>query len=64
MGGVALVSEETFPAPQNDREDHESVLIDEVMLHQRVDEVGTAVDQDVPTVLLLQLGDLLSEVPA
>ena len=36
--------------------DHEPVLIDEIVLHQRPQELWTADDQDVLAGLLLQFG--------
>src|SRR5215217_1963412 len=55
--------EETFPASYNNRKDHEPVLVDEVVLHQRVHKIAAAEDQDVLTGLLLQPGHFLRDVP-
>src|SRR5438046_8357580 len=58
---VARVSEEALAAPEDDREHHEAQLVNEVVLDQRLHEPGTAVDDDVSVLFLLQLGDLLRE---
>jgi hypothetical protein len=58
------LEEKALSAAQNDGEDHESVFVDEVMLHQCLNEVTAAVDEDVASRLLLQLGDLLRDVAA
>ena len=52
------VREQALPAAEDDREDHQPVLVHEVVLHQRLDELAAAVDQDVAAVGLLQLGHL------
>ena len=61
---VAPISEETRSAPQDNRIDQEPIFFNEVMLHQRVDKLATAVDQDVLTRLLLQLGDIFPNEPS
>ena len=43
--------------------DPDPILIDEIVFHQRVHEIAAAVDQDVLTGLLLQLGDFLRDIP-
>ncbi len=53
---LAPVSEETLSAPQDNGVNHEPVLVDEVMLHQRADKVSTASDQDILARLLLEPG--------
>ncbi len=42
--------------------DHEPVLIDEVVLHQRVDQLATAEHQQVLTVLLLEPGNCFCDM--
>jgi hypothetical protein len=42
---VGPISEQVLPASQNHRVDQEPVLVDEAMRRQRVDQVGTAVDE-------------------
>ena len=59
---VALVSEQAFPAPEHDREEHDPQLVHQVEFQQRIDELGAAEDQDVPVGPLLQSPDLASEV--
>src|SRR5215210_2363196 len=44
---VATLVEETFSASHDDREDHQPVFVDEVVLHQGVHEVTATEDQDV-----------------
>jgi hypothetical protein len=41
------------PAPQHHGEDHEPVLVDEVVLHQGVNEFAAAEDEDILAVSLL-----------
>jgi hypothetical protein len=57
------VFEETPTVPQDERIDHEPVLVDEVVPHLRVHKFATAVDQDVLTGLLLQPKDFLRDIP-
>jgi hypothetical protein len=54
---------QTLPAPQNNGVNHEPILINQVMLHQRLDKITTAKDQNVLTRLLLQLGYFLGNIP-
>src|SRR6266581_3127640 len=56
--GLPRLREEALAAPEDDREHHQAQLVDEVVLDQRLHELGAAVDHDVPVLLLLQLGDL------
>ena len=49
---------------ENDREDHEPVLVDEVVLAQGPDQVAAAGDEDVSRHLLLELRDLAGDVAA
>jgi len=51
-----------LPAPENDGVDGEPVLVDEVVVHQGVDEVRAAGDQDVPAGLLFEIGDLFGDI--
>src|SRR5829696_9354573 len=46
-GGVESIPEETFPTSQDDGKNHDPVLVDEAILHQRVHEICAAEDQDV-----------------
>jgi hypothetical protein len=59
---LAPVAEEALAGPQDDRENHQAQLVDEVVLDQRLHELGAAVDHDVPTRLLSQLRDVLHHV--
>ena len=56
------VTKQVLAAAENHREQHQLVDIDEVVLHQTVDHVGTAVDQDVLPRLLLDVGDPLRPI--
>jgi hypothetical protein len=58
------IAEQAFAAPQHHGEHHDPVLVDEVVLDEGVQEVGAAVEHDVASGLLLQLGDLLDGVSA
>ena len=49
---VARLAEEALAASEHDREDHQPQLVDEVVLEQRLHELGAAVDDDVAVVLL------------
>jgi hypothetical protein len=42
------LAEQALAGSEHDRVDHQSQLVDEVVLHQRVHELGTGVDDDVP----------------
>ena len=44
---IAPVSKETLSDSQNNRADHEPILIDEVSLHLRLGECGTASNSNV-----------------
>src|SRR5207237_8474412 len=61
---LTRVLEEALAGAQNDREDHQAVLVDEVVLHQGPDELGAAVDEDFALAALLQLRDLARDVAA
>ena len=60
---IAPVLEEALPAAQDDGMDHERKLVEEVVAQQRPDEGAAADDANVFARLLLQLGDLLCNVP-
>ena len=62
MRDVALVPEQMLPAPEHDREEHDPQLVHQVQLQQRIDELGTPEDEDVPVGPLLQPSDLAGEV--
>jgi len=59
---VAGSAEEALAGPEHDRVDHQSQLVDEVVLHQRVPELEARGDEDFPVYLLLQLRDLVDHV--
>src|ERR1700675_2195054 len=60
--GVAL-SEETFARPEDDRVHHEAVEIDQVLLHQRIEDLPAAGEQQVVAGLSLQPANLLRQIP-
>jgi hypothetical protein len=55
-------SKQPLSAPQDNRIDQQPVLIDQVMLHQRLDKRSAAGDHDVLTGLLLQLGHFFRRI--
>src|SRR5262249_27686046 len=55
---VAGLAEETLAVPEHDRVDLQPQLVDEVVLHQRAQELEAAGDDDIPAELLLQLRNL------
>src|SRR6266545_351682 len=59
---VRRVAEETLATSKHHGKHHEAILVDHVMLDERVEKVGAAEEQDVTARLLLQLGDLLGGV--
>src|SRR6266540_669406 len=61
-GRLASLLEQALPTAQDDGEDHQPVLVDQVVLHQRADELGAAGHQDVAAVPLLEPGDLVDDV--
>src|SRR6266536_1381236 len=61
---VVAVSEEALSGSEDERVDHEPVLIDQLVRHQRVHERAAAVDEDVVAGLLLQVGDRVDDVAA
>ena len=62
--GVDLIAEEMLPAAEDDREQHQPILVDEVVLHQVCDELCASIAGDVPAGLALQVRDLLDQVSA
>src|SRR6266511_3896108 len=59
---VAGLAEEALAGPEHDREDLQPQLVDEVVLHQRAQELEAGGDDDFPLELVLQLRDLLHHV--
>ena len=59
---VARLAEEPLARSEDDREDHHAQLVDEVVLDQRLHELGAAVDDDVGVDIVLELGDLGRDV--
>src|SRR6266536_1837698 len=59
---VVAVSEEALSGSEDERVDHEPVLIDQLVRHQRVHERAAAVDEDVVAGLLLQVGGRVDDV--
>src|SRR6266536_6449778 len=57
-----VVAEKPLARPQDDGVDDEPVLVNEIVLHQRRQQLAAAVDENVPTRLLLQFCDFLREV--
>ena len=45
---VADLAEEALAAPEHDRENHQSQLVDQVVLDQRAPKLIAGVDDDVP----------------
>lgn len=64
IGDRRLRTEQALPATQDHRVDRDPVLVDQAVVHQRIDQVGAACDQDVPTGLILQLSDFDRDVAA
>src|SRR5215208_417224 len=63
-GEVTSVAEQTLPFSEDDREHHQAVLVDEILLLQRVHKLRAAVDDDVVGELLLELAYLGCDIPA
>ena len=63
-GLLGSFGEQAQPAADGDREDHEAVLVHEVVGHQRVEERATAGDEQRPAVTLPELLNLLDDVAA
>ncbi len=62
QGCISPVPEQTLSASQNNGKDQQVVLIDEVVLHQRLHKFSAAKDHDILTGLLLQLGDFVRDI--
>ena len=62
--GDRAVAEEALPGAEHHGEDPEAVLVDEVVLEQRLDEARAAVDLDLGAVLALERRDVLGDVAA
>lgn len=60
--GLARVPEEALPAPHDDGVNHQPVLVDEVVPHQRAHKIGAAEDEDIVAVLPLEPGDPFGDV--
>src|SRR5262249_2685889 len=56
------VSEEALPAAEEDREDHQVVAIDQLVVHQGLEHIGAAVNLELGSVLLLEALDLRNDV--
>src|SRR5262245_55955298 len=50
---VAGLAEEALAHPEHDRVDHQPQLVDQIVLHQRAQELEAGVDDDLPVKLLL-----------
>jgi hypothetical protein len=61
-GRRTSVVEQPLTAAQHDRVDPELAGLDEVVVQQRLRELATALDQQVPTGLLLELGYRLGDL--
>src|SRR5581483_281137 len=60
--GSGRVREQPLAGPEDDREHHQAVDIDEIVGGKRLHQAGAAVDHDVAAVLLLELAHLLDNV--
>src|SRR5256885_16816865 len=58
----ACVLKELLALAQDQRTDDERILIDEVMVHERVDKVATTQDHYVLTKLLLEFGHFFGDI--
>lgn len=58
-GLLGVVAEQPLPAAEENRVDHQPVLVHEAALGQRLHELRAPVDQDVVARLPLQLGDVV-----
>ncbi len=54
---LTAVAKQRPAAPEHDREDHQAVFINQVMLHERLHELDAAVDEDIPARLLAKRND-------
>src|SRR5947208_12849559 len=59
---LALTMKKPLPVSYYNGEDHETVFINEILLHERVNELNATKDQDVLTRLLFQSGNFLSNI--
>src|SRR5438046_10369130 len=53
---LALTMKKPLPVSYYNGEDHETVFINEILLHERVNELNAPKDQDVLTSILFQSG--------
>jgi hypothetical protein len=60
---VAAFGEEPRASAEHHREDPNAQLVDQVVLHQRVQELNASGNVDLAGELLLQRGDLVDHVP-
>ena len=54
--------EETPPSPQDQRVNHQQVLVDEIVGRQRLDQLAAAHDGDILFLMLLEAGHRLGHV--
>src|SRR5215470_14982410 len=59
---LALTMKKPLPVSYDNGEDHETVFINEILLHERVNELNAPKDQDILTRLLFQSGHFLSNI--
>ncbi len=59
---LALTMKKPLPVSYDNGEDHETVFINEILLHERVNELNAPKDQYVLTRLLFQSGNFLSNI--
>src|SRR5258708_30369253 len=57
QGCFAAILEKSLADTQNYRKDHQPILVNQIMLPQRMDQIGAATEQNVLTGLLLEPGD-------
>ena len=62
VGDVGRVAEQPLATSQHHGNHHEPVLVDQVMVDERVEQIGAAKEQDVGARRLVQLGDLLGGI--
>src|SRR6266536_2056960 len=63
-GPIAPIFEEAFPPTEEDWMEHEPKFVDQLVLHECLDEFSTAIDQDVLPGLLLEARTASSASPA
>src|SRR5262249_35021965 len=61
-GSVGAVCEQRLPSPEDDWVNHEPILVNQPALDERVEDLATAVDQQVAARLVLQPLNSLSEI--